>query len=60
MEVTNRIIYDIEKSASRLDDILDASNSNYADKTSIPSRSSLTYTNGYYVNITSLFIDIVG
>lgn len=60
MEVTKRIIYDIEKSASRIDEILDASNSNYADKTSIPSRSTLTYTNGYYVYVTSLFIDIVG
>ena len=60
MEVTKRIIYDVEKSASRIDEILDASNSNYADKTYIPSRDSLTYTNGYYVNVTSLFIDIVG
>lgn len=60
MEVTKRIIYDVKKSASRIDEILDASNSNYADKTSIPSRESLTYTNGYYVNVTSLFIDIVG
>lgn len=60
MEVTKRIIYDVEKSASRIDEILDASNSNYADKTSIPSRDSLTYTNGYYVNVTALFIDIVG
>ena len=59
MEVTKRIIYDVENSASRIDEILDASNSNYADKTSIPSRSSLTYTNGYYVKVTSLFIDIV-
>ena len=38
MEVTKRILYDVEKSASRIDEILDASNSNYADKTSIPSR----------------------
>ena len=60
MEVTNRILYDVEKSASRMDDILNASNSNYCDKTSIPARSSLTYTNGYYVDVTALFIDIVG
>lgn len=60
MEVTNRILYDVEKSASRISDILDASSSNFCDKTSIPARSSLTYTNGYYVNITALFIDIVG
>ena len=59
MEVTNRILYDIDKSAQRIDDILDASNSNYSDKDSIPSRSSFTYTNGFYVNVTALFIDIV-
>ena len=56
MEVTKRILYDVEKSASRIDEILDASNSNYADKTSIPSRDSLTYTNGYYVNLMFLGI----
>ncbi|MBE6661380.1 MAG: adenylate/guanylate cyclase domain-containing protein [Ruminococcaceae bacterium] len=60
MEVTNRIFYDVEKSAKRIDDILDASNSNYSDRDSIPARTSLTYTNGFYVNITALFIDIVG
>ena len=60
MEVTNRILYDVDKSAKRIDDILDASNSNYSDKDSISSRSSLTYTNGFYVNVTALFIDIVG
>ena len=59
MEVTNRILYDVDKSAKRIDDILDASNSNYSDKDSVPSRTSLTYTNGFYVNITALFIDIV-
>lgn len=43
MEVTNRIFYDVEKSAKRIDDILDASNSNYSDRDSIPARNSLTY-----------------
>ena len=60
MEVTNRIIYDVEKSAERMDSILNAGSGNYCDKDSIPARSSLTYTNGFYVNITALFIDIVG
>lgn len=60
MEVTSRITYDVEKSASRMDDILNAGNGNYSDSSSIPARSSLTYTNGYYVYITALFIDIVG
>lgn len=60
MEVTTRITYDIDKSSERMDDILNSGNGNYSDKTSIPARSSLTYTNGFYVNITALFIDIVG
>lgn len=60
MESKNTIIYDVEKSASRMDDILDTDNSNFSDKDSVPFRSSLTYTNGYYVNVTALFIDIVG
>lgn len=60
MEVTNRITYDIEKSAKRMDEILDAGSGNFSDSDTIPARSSLTYTNGYYVNITALFIDIVG
>lgn len=60
MEVTNRISYDIQKSAERIEEILNASNNNYEDKTYIPARSSLTYTNGYYVYVTALFIDIVG
>ena len=60
MEVTNHISYDIDKSAERIDDILSAGNGNFEDKAYLPSRSSLTYTNGYYVNVTALFIDIVG
>lgn len=60
MEVTNRISYYVEKSAERMDDILNAGSGNYCDKDSIPARSSLTYTNGFYVNVTALFIDIVG
>lgn len=52
--------YKIEDSAQRIDDILSASNDDYIDnENSIPSRDKLTYKNGYYVNITALFIDIV-
>ena len=60
MEVTNHVSYDVDKSAKRIDEILDAGNGNFEDKSSLPSRSSLTYTNGFYVNITALFIDIAG
>lgn len=60
MEANNHISYDVDKSSQRMDDILNAGNGNYSDSTTVPQRSSLTYTNGYYVNITALFIDIVG
>ncbi len=60
MESKKTISYDIEKSAKRMDDILNNDNSNFSDKSQIPSRDELTYTNGYYVNVTSIFIDIVG
>lgn len=53
-------IYKVEDSAQRIDDILNASNDDYIDNdNSIPSRDKLTYKNGYYVNVTALFIDIV-
>lgn len=56
----NSYTYDVEKSAGRMDDILDASDNDYVDNESnIPSRDNLTYKNGYYVNVTALFIDIV-
>lgn len=60
MEATNHISFDVSKSASRIDDILNAGNENYSDKDTVPSRSDLTYTNGFYVNVTAIFIDIVG
>ena len=60
METTNHIAYDIDKSSQRMDDILGAGNGNFSDSDSIPQRSLLTYTNGYYVNVTALFIDIIG
>lgn len=52
--------YKVEASAGRMDDILDASDNDYEDNEDcIPSRDKLTYKNGYYVNVTALFIDIV-
>lgn len=52
--------YKVEDSASRMDDILDVNDNDYEDnKNDIPSRNELTYKNGYYVNVTALFIDIV-
>ena len=52
--------YKIEDSADRMDDILDANDNDYEDEgNSIPSRDKLTYKNGYYVDVTAIFIDIV-
>lgn len=52
--------YKVEDSAKRMDDILDCNDNDYIDsKNNIPTRDKLTYKNGYYVNVTALFIDIV-
>lgn len=52
--------YKVEDSASIMDDILDASDNDYSDnENNIPSRDKLTFKNGYYVDVTSIFIDIV-
>jgi class 3 adenylate cyclase len=49
--------YDFSKSLERMDEILN-SNSFYEDNKTFPKRDDLTFTNGYYVNVTSLFIDL--
>lgn len=61
MEANHTLSYDVDRSSERMDNILDASNDNYVEKgNNIPVRSNLTFTNGYYVNVTAIFIDIVG
>lgn len=60
MEANHTMSYDVQKSWERMDEILNASNDNYSDEDSIPSRSDLTFKNGYYVKVTAIFIDIVG
>lgn len=60
MESNHTIKYDVGKSAERMDEILNTSNSEYSDKDKVPKRTELTYKNGFYVNITAVFIDIVG
>ncbi len=57
---TNYMKYDVDRSAQRIDEILNASNSSFSDTDEIPSREKLTFTNGYYVDVAALFIDIVG
>ena len=52
--------YKVEDSAKRMDDILDTDDNDYKDKeNSIPKRSDLTFKDGFYVNVTAVFIDIV-
>lgn len=55
---SNYISYDFEKSRSRIVEILDSSDYSFSEVNSIPERDKLTYTNGFYVNCTALFIDI--
>ncbi|SHK26321.1 adenylate/guanylate cyclase domain-containing protein [Xylanibacter ruminicola] len=58
MEATN-IQYDLERSLKRIDDILNESDKSFEERNSIPSRSELTFTNGFYVDCTALFVDII-
>lgn len=55
---SNYQFYDFEKSLSRLDEILNADGKSYEEKDHIPKRSCLTYTNGFYVDCTAVFVDI--
>ena len=55
---TNHISYNIDKSATRIDDILNASNSGFEELDEIPSRDKLTFTNGFYIKVGALFVDI--
>ena len=52
--------YDFLKSLERIDAILNECDSNFEERDSIPPRTELTYTNGFYVNCTAMFVDICG
>lgn len=52
--------YTSDDSDDRLREILDAPAGAYEELDSIPDRARLTYTNGFYVNCTAVFIDIRG
>ncbi|MCW8332444.1 adenylate/guanylate cyclase domain-containing protein [Vibrio paucivorans] len=51
-------LYDFEKSRDRIDEILQGADASYTEKKSIPSRDDLTFTNGFNVWCTALFVDI--
>lgn len=55
---TNHINYDIDKSSKRIDEILNTSNTEFEELSEIPSRDKLTFTNGFYINVGALFVDI--
>lgn len=52
--------YDFEKSRDRIDDILNSSDNSYEEKLEIPNRDNLTFTNGYYISCSAIFIDMRG
>ncbi len=50
--------YNFIASFARLDSILDESENQYVEQNSLPSRDSLTFTNGFYANCVAVFVDI--
>lgn len=56
---TTTSTYDFKASLGRMDELLDSSET-FEKRQSIPARSALTYTNGFYVNCSAIFIDICG
>jgi len=59
MEATHSS-FDFKKSIERIDEILFSSDASYDDHKGVPARSTLTFLNGYYVDITILFVDLRG
>jgi len=59
MKVTYSI-YDFNKSLERIDNILNSSDNEYIKHKGLPPEGSLTFKNGFYVDITVVFVDIRG
>jgi hypothetical protein len=55
---SNNESYDIAKSSERIDEILATNTGVYPESPTIPTHDKLNYTNGYYVDVGALFIDI--
>jgi class 3 adenylate cyclase len=55
---SDHIEYNLEDSVKRINEIITASDNAYEEKDSIPARNTLTYTNGFYVKCSALFVDI--
>jgi class 3 adenylate cyclase len=58
METTHKPSFDLTSSLKRINDILNEDNKNFNESSSIPSRDKLTYSNGFYVYCSALFVDI--
>lgn len=52
--------YNYRDTLSRVNTILNSSDNDYKEHKGIPSESQLTFKNGFYVDITVLFVDIRG
>lgn len=50
--------YDYLAGAGRIAAILGQTDASYEERDSLPSRDSLTYTNGFYANCSAVFVDI--
>lgn len=55
---SNYIYYNFNRSLERIDEFLDGSDNNYEEITYVPSRSRLTYSNRFYLNVSAIFVDI--
>jgi class 3 adenylate cyclase len=53
-------LYDYTKSIERITEILDSSDASYENRTGIPPRDQLTFNNGFYVDVTVVFVDMRG
>ena len=52
------VIYDFETSFQRIENKISSSDDSFPERDHIPPRSELTFSNGFYVNCTALYIDI--
>ena len=50
--------YNYETSFQRIEDKISSSDDSFPERDNIPPRSELTFSNGFYVNCTALYIDI--
>jgi class 3 adenylate cyclase len=52
--------FNLADSVERIDEILNGDDAFYEEKDELPSRDTLTFTNGFYVNCSALFVDMRG